>query len=48
VEPSEVYVLRPFNDEEQPKLAALIEKAAGVLHQQLLRETPEESTFDLL
>ncbi len=48
VEPSEVYVLKPFNPEEQTKLPKLITSAASLIQAQLQLETPEESTFDLL
>jgi PTH1 family peptidyl-tRNA hydrolase len=48
VEPSEVYVLKPFTEAEQAKLPQLIPAAATVIQAQLLRPTPEESTFDLL
>jgi PTH1 family peptidyl-tRNA hydrolase len=48
VEPSEVYVLKPFNDAEQDKLPQVITAAARVLEQQLTSATLEESTFDLV
>jgi PTH1 family peptidyl-tRNA hydrolase len=48
IEPSEVYVLRPFNDAEQAKLPQVISAAARTLQTQLSLETPAESTFNLL
>ena len=48
VEPSEVYVLKPFNADEQPKLPQIISAAAKTIQDQLQLETPEDSTFDLL
>ena len=48
IEPSEVYVLKPFNDAEQEKLPQVITAAARVLEQQLTSATLEESTFDLV
>ena len=48
VEPSEVYVLKPFNEAEQANLPRVIAAAAGTLQDLLTRDTPEESTFDLL
>ncbi len=48
VEPSEVYVLKPFNDTEQAALPGVISRAASTIQAQLELDTPEESTFDLL
>jgi peptidyl-tRNA hydrolase, PTH1 family len=48
VEPSEVYVLRPFNPREQKALPALVTKAARVILDQLTADHPEDTTFDLL
>lgn len=48
IEPSEVYVLKPFNPDEQTQLPAVITNAAAVLRDQLNLETPTESTFELL
>jgi aminoacyl-tRNA hydrolase len=47
-EPSEVYVLRPFNDTEAPQLPALITCAARTLATQILADSPEDSTYNLL
>ena len=48
VEPSEVYVLRPFNDQELPQLPTIIKAAAGIIHSQLQLTSPEGATYDLL
>ena len=48
IEPSEVYVLKPFNDEEQVQLPTLIATAAATIVRQLGLQQPEETTFDLL
>jgi peptidyl-tRNA hydrolase, PTH1 family len=48
VEPSEVYVLRPFNPQEQKALPALVTKAARVILDQLTADQREDTTFDLL
>lgn len=45
-EPSEEYVLKPFNPEEREQLPWIIERAAAVVMQQLDAE-PTEATFDL-
>jgi peptidyl-tRNA hydrolase, PTH1 family len=47
-EPSEVYVLKPFTPEEQSKLPQLIQATTIIMQAQILLETPEESTFDLI
>ena len=47
VEPSEVYVLKPFNAQEQPRVPKLASVAATILQQQLQQDTLEESTFTL-
>ena len=47
-EPSEIYVLRPFNPEEQTHLPQVITAAAKVIQAQIQLESPEDSTFDLL
>ncbi len=47
-EPSEVYVLKPFNHEEQAQLPAVISVAATVIEQQLTAGAPAESTFNLI
>jgi PTH1 family peptidyl-tRNA hydrolase len=48
VEPSEVYVLKPFNEEEAAKLPQVIKHAAAALRDQLALPAPAESTLDLL
>ncbi|GAC1370737.1 MAG: aminoacyl-tRNA hydrolase [Candidatus Saccharimonadales bacterium] len=48
VEPSEVYVLKPFNESEQIKLPQVIAAAAQVLQSQLQAGEPVESTFELI
>ena len=48
VEPSEVYVLKPFNEEEAAKLPQVISNAASALREQLLQDTPSESTLTLI
>lgn len=47
-EPSEEYVLRPFNSDEQEHLPQVVEQAASKIESELQLETPEEATFDLL
>ncbi|MDB5178869.1 MAG: peptidyl-tRNA hydrolase [Patescibacteria group bacterium] len=47
-ESSEVYVLRGFNPDEREQLPKLITNAAKLIQDQLVRDAPEESTFDLL
>jgi peptidyl-tRNA hydrolase, PTH1 family len=47
-EPSEIYVLRPFNSDEQTQLSTLINAAATILEHQLTLDAPDESTFNLL
>lgn len=47
-EPSEVYVLRPFNPDEQTHLPALLDATVKLIHNQLERDQPEQSTFSLL
>ncbi len=48
VEPSEVYVLKPFNTDEQAQLPELINAAADLISGQLANAAPTEATFDLL
>jgi PTH1 family peptidyl-tRNA hydrolase len=48
VEPSEVYVLKAFNEEEQEQLPTVVAAAAATILRQLSAESPEESTFDLI
>jgi PTH1 family peptidyl-tRNA hydrolase len=48
VEPSEVYVLKPFNEEEAARLPQVIKHAASALREQLALPAPTESTLDLL
>jgi PTH1 family peptidyl-tRNA hydrolase len=47
LEPSEVYVLRPFNPEEREQLPHAIAAAASLLRHQLTLGEPEQSTFNL-
>ena len=47
-EPSEVYVLKPFNDHELPDVPKLVSSAATILQAQIQLEAPEESTYQLL
>jgi PTH1 family peptidyl-tRNA hydrolase len=48
VEPSEVYVLKRFNELEQLKVRGVISTAATILQQQIALDKPADSTFDLL
>lgn len=48
VEPSEVYVLKPFTASEITHLPEVISKAAQVISEQLRLEAPVDTTFDLL
>lgn len=48
VEPSEVYVLKPFNRPEQEQLPELINAAAKVLREQLSAASSEDAGFRLL
>ncbi|HSX01488.1 MAG TPA: aminoacyl-tRNA hydrolase [Candidatus Saccharimonas sp.] len=48
VEPSEVYVLKPFTSDEQAQLPQLISAAATTLAEQLALPLPTGTTFDLL
>ncbi|MDF2461459.1 MAG: pth [Candidatus Saccharibacteria bacterium] len=48
VEPSEVYVLKPFSAEEQEQLPTVVAAAAATIVRQLGAERPEETTFDLM
>lgn len=48
VEPSEVYVLKPFNQTEQAALPGIISTAARTLETQLSLPTPEDKTFTLI
>lgn len=47
-EPSEVYVLRQFNETEQPQIPKLVGEAAHIVKAQLKLEAPEDTTFSLL
>lgn len=47
-EPSETYVLRPFNSDEQPHLVQIITAAADIITRQLTLDSPEDTTFGLL
>ena len=48
VEPSEVYVLKPFTAQEQAQLPTLIATAATALAEQLATATSADTTFNLL
>lgn len=48
VEPSEVYVLKPFKPEEKAHLPELITGAADTLQAQLVHKVPSDTTFSLL
>ena len=48
IEPSEVYVLKPFKPEEREQIPAVIASAANTIEHQLALENPEEATFNLL
>ncbi len=48
LEPSEIYVLKPFNKDEQRALPALVKKAGRVILAQLSNAQPEDTTYDLL
>lgn len=48
IEPSEVYVLKPFNDSEAAQLPQVISAAAQAVRQQLEAAAPADSTFDLI
>jgi PTH1 family peptidyl-tRNA hydrolase len=47
-EPSEVYVLKPFNPGEQAQIPALIVAAVEVTTRQLTEPTPQATTYELL
>jgi PTH1 family peptidyl-tRNA hydrolase len=47
-EPSEVYVLKPFNDAEAARLTQVISRAAHTIREQLTLPAPADSTFDLV
>ncbi len=47
VEPSESYVLKPFNPDERAQLSTVITAAVNVIAENL-ETTPTESTFELL
>jgi len=48
VEPSEVYVLKPFNDSEAANLPELIQAAASSILDQIAQPAPDETTVELL
>jgi len=48
VEPSEIYVLKPFNPDEQVQLPQLIRAAAEAITELLTQASPEEATFNLV
>lgn len=47
VEPSEVYVLKPFNETEQKRLPQVAQAAAAIVLELATTETSPESTIDL-
>jgi peptidyl-tRNA hydrolase, PTH1 family len=47
VEPSEVYVLKPFNTDEQAQLPTIIKQAGVRLQEILTQREPIEATFEL-
>jgi PTH1 family peptidyl-tRNA hydrolase len=47
VEPSEVYVLAPFNAQEKDRLTPVIEAASAKLQDLVPADLVEDSTFDL-
>jgi peptidyl-tRNA hydrolase, PTH1 family len=47
-EPSEVYVLRPFNEDEQAQLPALIDNASSTILGQIQTAPVNETTISLL
>jgi PTH1 family peptidyl-tRNA hydrolase len=47
-EPSEVYVLKPFNPDEQTHLSKVISHTAEILTDHLTGSLPPETTFDLI
>jgi PTH1 family peptidyl-tRNA hydrolase len=48
VEPSEIYVLKPFNQDEQAKLAQVLSQAAINLRAQIEAPSTTDTTFDLI
>jgi len=48
VEPSEVYVLKPFDSEERQQLPNVISGAAKLIANQIATDIPAETTYDLL
>lgn len=48
VETSDIYVLKPFSEQERPHLPKVIANAATIIQAQLIQPEPSESTFDLL
>jgi PTH1 family peptidyl-tRNA hydrolase len=48
IEPSESYVLRPFNSDERTILHAVVTQAADILTQNIAMAVPQESTIELL
>ena len=47
-EPSEIYVLKPFNPDEREQLPGIIHAAAQTIQDQLSTASPEEITISLL
>jgi PTH1 family peptidyl-tRNA hydrolase len=47
-EPSEIYVLRPFNADETPQLTRLIQAAAQAIQDQLTLPAPSDNTVNLI
>lgn len=48
VEPSEVYVLKPFSADERERLPNVVSGAAELIADQTTAEPPAETTYDLL
>jgi peptidyl-tRNA hydrolase, PTH1 family len=47
-EPSEIYVLKPFNPDERAQLPKLISQTAEILTEQFQGNLPPETTIDLI
>jgi PTH1 family peptidyl-tRNA hydrolase len=48
VEPSEVYVLNPFNQDEQTNLPRIIQAASDIIRDSVVQPSPEDTTFTLI
>lgn len=47
-EPSEVYVLKPFNEDEREQLPQVVPAAARIIEDQLQKTEPEATSFHLV